>query len=107
MARARRALDVALGIQLRDAGTHSRFIDGVTLEPGYELDENAAPIVALAEYWRSTGDTAYLMRHQGALSALLRKLDAHRDRTGLYWSEQDPQDENRRSRYETYDNALV
>ncbi len=107
VARARRALDVALGIQLRDAGTHSRFIDGVTLEPGYELDENAAPIIALAGYWRRTGDTAYLRQHQAALSALLAKLAAHRDDTGLYWTDQDAQDENRRSRYETYDNALV
>ena len=105
--RARRALDVALGIQLRDAGTHSRFIDGVTLEPGYELDENAAPIIALAAYWRRTGDSAYVMRHQAALAELLAKLAAHRGRAGLYWTEQDSQDENRRSRYETYDNALV
>ena len=105
--RARRALDVALGIQLRDAGTHSRFIDGVTLEPGYELDENAAPIIALAEYWRRTGDTGYVHRHRAALAELFEKLAAHRGRAGLYWTQQDSQDENRRWRYETYDNALV
>ncbi len=107
VARARRALDVALGIQLRDAGTHSRFIDGVTLEPGYELDENAAPIIALAQYWRATGDTIYLMQHRAALAGLLAGVAAHRSPTGLYGTEQDSQDENRRSRYETYDNALV
>lgn len=105
--RARRALNVALGMQLRDAGTHSRFIDGVTLEPGYELDENAAPIIALAEYWRRTGDTAYVARHRAALGALLKKLAKHRGRAGLYWTEQDSQDENRRWSYESYDNALV
>ena len=105
--RARRALNVALGMQLRDAGTHSRFIDGVTLEPGYELDENAAPIIALAEYWRRTGDTAYVRRHRAALGMLLAKLARHRGRAGLYRTEQDSQDENRRWSYESYDNALV
>lgn len=105
--RARRALDVALTLQLRDAGTHSRFIDGVTLEPGYELDENVAPIIALAEYWRRTGDAAYLRRHRAALASLLAILAKHRGRAGLYRTEQDPQDENRRSIYETYDNALT
>ncbi len=105
--RARDALNVALGMQLRDAGTHSRFIDGVTLEPGYELDENAAPIIALAEYWRRTGDTAYVSRHRTALVMLLAKLLRHRGQAGLYWTEQDSQDENRRWSYETYDNALV
>ncbi len=107
LGRARRALDVALGLQLRDAGTHSRFINGVTLEPGYELDENAAPIVALAEYWRKTGDTAFVRHHRAALARLLTKLAAHRGLAGLYWTEQDSQDENRRWPYETYDNALV
>jgi uncharacterized protein len=105
--RARRALDVALGIQLRDAGTHSRFIDGVTLEPGYELDENAAPVIALGQYWRRSRDTGYVRQHRAALDALLAKVAGERSRAGLYLTEQDSQDENRRSRYETYDNALV
>lgn len=107
IARARRALDVALGIQLRNAGTHSRFIDGVVLEPGYELDENAAPIIALFEYWRETQDSAYVRKHRQALRVLLKKLAVHRGLAGLYWTEQDSQDENRRWPYETYDNVLV
>ncbi len=105
--RARDALDVALGIQLRNAGTHSRYIDGVTLEPGYELDENAAPVIALARYWRKTHDLAYLKQHRPALDALLAGIAGHRGRAGLYRTEQDAQDENRRAIYETYDNALV
>ncbi len=105
--RARRALNYALTIQLRNAGTHSRFIDGVVLEPGYELDENAAPIIALFEYWRKTHDSAYVREHRKALAVLLRKLAAHRGLAGLYWTEQDSQDEFRRWPYETYDNALV
>lgn len=105
--RARHALDVAYGIQLRDAGTHSRFIDGVTLEPGYELDESIAPIIALAEYGRQTRDNSYLADRKSGLQRLLRRLAAHRGREGLYWTEQDSQDENRKELYETYDNALV
>ena len=107
VARARRALDVALGIQLRDAGTHSRFIDGTVLEPGYELDENAAPIIALFEYWHKTHSSAYVHRHQRALARLLKKLSAHQGLVGLYWTQQDSQDEYRRWPYETYDNVLV
>lgn len=105
--RARHALDVAYGIQLRDAGTHSRFIDGVTLEPGFELDESIAPIIALAQYWRATHDDAYLARRKRGLRRLLERLAAHRGPEGLYWTEQDSQDENRAQIYETYDNALV
>ena len=93
--RARHALDVAYGIQLRDAGTHSRFIDGVTLEPGYELDESVAPIIALAEYGRQTRDNSYLKNRKSGLQRLLQRLAAHRGREGLYWTEQDAQDENR------------
>jgi hypothetical protein len=105
--RARNALDVAYGIQLRDTGTHSRFVDGVTLEPGYELDESVAPIVALAEYWRQTHDNSYLAERRSGLQQLLARLAAHRGSKGLYWTEQDSQDENRAEIYETYDNALV
>lgn len=106
-ARARHALDVAYGVQLRDAGTHSRFIDGVTLEPGFELDESVAPIIALAEYWRQTRDHSYLAARKSGLQFLLARLAAHRGPYGLYWTEQDSQDENRAEVYETYDNALV
>jgi uncharacterized protein len=105
--RARHALDVAYGIQLRDAGTHSRFIDGATLEPGFELDESVAPIIALAEYWQGTHDRAYLGERKSGLQRLLQRLAAHRGPEGLYWTEQDSQDENRTQIYETYDNALV
>jgi hypothetical protein len=106
-ARARRALDVAYGIQLRDTGTHSRFIDGTTLEPGFELDEGVAPIIALAEYWRVSRDAAYLAARKSGLQFLLARLATHRGPYGLYWTEQDSQDENRAEAYETYDNALV
>ena len=44
---ARDALNYALTTQLRNAGIHSRFIDGIVLEEGFELDEAVAPIIAL------------------------------------------------------------
>jgi hypothetical protein len=46
---ARQALEYALTTQLRNAGTHSRFIDGIVLEDGFQLDEAAAPILASGE----------------------------------------------------------
>ena len=49
------ALEYALGMQLRNTGIHSRFIDGVVLEDGFQLDEAVAPILAAAAYVRRTG----------------------------------------------------
>ncbi len=105
---ARDALEYALTIQLRNTGTHSRFIDGVVLEDGFQLDEAAAPIVALADYIRQTGDTAFLTAHQSALTRLRDGLLARFDpATGLYSSLQDSQDEFQKLPFLTYDNALV
>ncbi|MBP0650542.1 hypothetical protein J8J40_26195, partial [Mycobacterium tuberculosis] len=59
-AMAREALGYALGTQLRNTGTHSRFIDGVVLEDGFQLDAAAAPAIALADYLRATGDRAFV-----------------------------------------------
>lgn len=107
-AMARDALEYALTIQLRDTGTHSRFIDGIVLEDGFQLDEAAAPILALASYVRRTSDTAFLAAHQSALTrlrdGLLQRFDPA---TGLYSSLQDSQDEFQKLPFITYDNALV
>jgi hypothetical protein len=107
-AMARDALEYALTTQLRDTGTHSRFIDGIVLEDGFQLDEAAAPILALASYVRRTNDTAFLAAHQSALTrlrdGLLQRFDPA---TGLYASLQDSQDEFQKLPFITYDNALV
>jgi hypothetical protein len=58
--RARRMLDCAFGIQGRNVGARSRFLDGVALEPGFELDGLCAPIIALANYVKNTGDQGLL-----------------------------------------------
>jgi hypothetical protein len=105
---AREALEYALTTQLRNAGTHSRFIDGIVLEDGFQLDQAAAPIVALASYVRRADDTAFLARHRAALTQLrdgiLRRFDST---TGLYSSLQDSQDEFQKLAFITYDNVLV
>jgi hypothetical protein len=105
---ARDALEYALTIQLRNTGTHSRFIDGVVLEDGFQLDEAAAPIIAFADYIKQTGDIEFLTTHQSALNRLRDGLLARFDPvTGLYSSLQDSQDEFQKLPFITYDNALV
>ena len=59
---ARRMLGYVFGRQRRNIGVHSRFIDGTVLEPGFELDELMAPLLALERYADATGDTAFLHR---------------------------------------------
>lgn len=107
-AMARDALEYALTIQLRNTGTHSRFIDGVVLEDGFQLDEATAPILALASYIQRTNDTAFLAAHLTALTrlrdGLLNRFDPA---TGLYSSLQDSQDEFQKLSFITYDNVLV
>ena len=69
---AAQALDYALTTQLRNTGTHSRFIDGIVLEDGFQLDEAVAPIVALAEYVKRTSDDDFLRAHRAALHHVAR-----------------------------------
>ncbi|HEY1965762.1 MAG TPA: hypothetical protein VGG59_12560, partial [Acidobacteriaceae bacterium] len=105
---AREALDYALTIQLRNTGTHSRFIDGVALEGGFQLDEADAPIIALAAYAAKTNDTAFLEAHREALTFLRDRLATRYDASiGLYTSLQDSQDEYQKRPYLTYDNVLT
>ncbi len=105
---ARDALEYALSTQLRNTGTHSRFIDGVVLEDGFQLDEAAGPILALASYINRTNDTAFLSAHTSALARLRDGLIQRFDpATGLYSSLQDSQDEFQKLPFLTYDNALV
>jgi hypothetical protein len=106
--RAREILDYALGIQARNAGIHSRFIDGVVLEDGFELDELVAPFVALGSYVDKTHDMSMVERHRGVIHTLLERLRAQRDpATGLYATFQDSQDEYVRKPFSIYDNVLT
>lgn len=107
-ARAREALDYALGIQARNIGIHSRFIDGAILEDGFELDELVAPIIAVASYIDKTHDMAMLERHRAVIATLLERLNEQRDpATGLFATFQDAQDEYLRKPFSIYDNVLA
>jgi len=105
---AREALEYALTTQLRNAGTHSRFIDGVILEDGFELDEAVAPILAMNQYFERTGDDEFLARYREPILTLYQRVLAHFDSgAGLYWTLQDAQDQYRKQKFSTYDNVLV
>jgi len=107
-ARGREALDYALGIQARNIGIHSRFVDGVVLEDGFELDELVAPIVALASYIDKTHDMTMLEKHRDVVASLLERLRAQRNpTTGLFETFQDAQDEYVRKPFSIYDNVLA
>ncbi len=105
---AAQAVDYALTTQLRNVGTHSRFIDGVVLEDGFELDESVAPIVALHQFVQKTGDEQFLSKHRDALRYIKKQLLLHFDtHSGLYSTLQDAQDQYRKQGFSTYDNVLV
>jgi GH15 family glucan-1,4-alpha-glucosidase len=105
---ARDALEYALTIQLHNTGVHSRFIDGIVLEDGFQLDEAVAPIIATAAYIKRTGDVAFLTSCRQALMEIRDRLIGHFDpETGLYSSMQDSQDEYQKLGFMTYDNVLT
>ena len=105
---ARDALDYALTIQLRNTGIHSRFIDGIVLEDGFQLDEAVAPVIALGDYVKKTNDTGFLTAHRDALVMLRDRLLSRFDpATGLYSTLQDSQDEYQKLPFNTYSNVLT
>lgn len=59
--------------QILNVGQHSRYIDGTLLEPGFELDELCAPVLALEGYLVRTGDPA-LLQEPCVISGLFRIL---------------------------------
>jgi hypothetical protein len=59
---AKRVLDYIFTRQAKNFGVHSRYISGAMLEPGFELDEFCAPIIALKSYVETTKDFSFLGR---------------------------------------------
>jgi hypothetical protein len=105
---ARAALEYALTVQLRNTGTHSRFIDGIVLEDGLELDEADAPVTALYAYLAGTADFDFVRQHRADLDFLRRNILANFvPEMGLFITLHDAQDEYRRQGFSTYDNALT
>ncbi len=105
---ARDALEYALTIQLRNTGIHSRFIDGIVLEDGFQLDEAVAPIIALGAYVNKTNDTDFLNAHRKDLVLLRDRIFSRFDpSTGLYSTLQDSQDEYQKPPFNSYSNVLT
>lgn len=107
---ARELLTAIFARQARNFGVHSRFIDGTVLEPGFELDELCAPVLALSRYEKATGDASLWATPtiREALLHILRTMESKRNpRLGLYETFLQPTDDLRRYPYLTYDNLLV
>ena len=107
---ARDILEYVYTKQARNFGVHSRYIDGTMLEPGFELDELCAPVVALARYVEATGDRDFAETSsiQNGLLSVLQTLQTKRHAdVELYETFLQPTDDLRRYPYLTYDNALV
>ena len=96
--------------QSRHFGIHSRYIDGTVLEPGFELDELCAPVIALERYIERTEDKSILHDadiHE-ALENILQKLSAQKHPIiDLYSTFLQPTDDMHNHPYLTYDNVLV
>lgn len=107
---AREILTYVYSRQERNFGLHSRYIDGTLLEPGFELDELCAPVIALHRYTQKTGDTAFAEQPfvQAGLREILRRLESRRHPDiALYETFLQPTDDMHNYIYLTYDNALV
>lgn len=107
---AREMLGYVFGRQRRNIGVHSRFIDGTVLEPGFELDELMAPVLALERYVDATCDRSVLADPDvlRGIDGILKKLDAERaEGCELHETFLQPTDDERVYPYITYDNVLV
>lgn len=107
---ARQMLHYVFTRQIRNVGLHSRFIDGTLLEPGFELDELLAPVIALSRYVKNTGDRTILQKPwmREGIERILTRLQSKRStETALYETFLQPTDDLRRYPYLTYDNVLV
>ncbi|MFA7189421.1 MAG: glycoside hydrolase family 125 protein [Sphaerochaetaceae bacterium] len=107
---AKKMLEYVFTKQRRNIGIHSRYIDGTVLEPGFELDELCAPVIALKQYENETGDAELgsMENAKAALSEILKMLEEHHDKaTGLYSTFLQPTDDVAALPFLTYDNVLV
>jgi uncharacterized protein len=103
-------LECAFGRQGRNIGIHSRFIDGAMCEPGFELDELCAPVLALDRYLTATEDWGVFERlaFASALRRIERMLDERRHpAVALFSTDYLPTDDLAAQPYCIYDNVLV
>ena len=107
---AEKMLDYVFTIQIRNIGIHSRYIDGTVLEPGFELDELCAPILALCRYIKATGkfDMVNEPPYKKGIAYIMSILQEHRHpRVKIYDTFLQPTDDTIVYPYLTYNNILV
>lgn len=107
---ARNMLEYVFTRQIRNIGIHSRYIDGTLLEPGFELDELCAPVIALYNYVNSTKDHTLLKEQYivKGLKKIVSILETRKNEgTDLYETFLQPTDDMIVYPYITYDNVLV
>lgn len=107
---AKELLDYVFTRQMKQIGIHSRYIDGTVLEPGFELDELCAPIMALSRYVNATGETACLQEShiERGVRKILSILKTKRSEAlHLYETFLQPTDDMRVYPYGTYVNVLT
>jgi len=107
---ARNILEYVFTKQIRNVGIHSRYIDGTLLEPGFELDELCAPVIALHNYVSYSGDMTILNENYilKGLRKILNILDSKKhSEIDLYETFLQPTDDMIIYPYLTYNNVLV
>lgn len=72
--RARDVLVASLAAAGPRVAEHALYLDGTPLYPGFELDQAAAPVLAVARYVAATGDRTVLA--EPAVAAALQRLPA-------------------------------
>lgn len=96
--------------QIKNIGIHSRYIDGTILEPGFELDELCAPVLALDKFIKKTGNYEIIKEKafEAGISKILKILNSKKHITAnLYETFLQPTDDMADYQYLTYDNVLV
>lgn len=107
---AKEMIDYVFKKQIRNVGIHSRYIDGTVLEPGFELDELCAPVIALYSYVHATGQYHIVNEPhiEKGIDRILKILETKKDNeSGLYETFLQPTDDPIEHPYLTYDNVLV
>ena len=107
--KARNLITYAFTTQMKNVGIHSRYIDGTVLEPGFELDELCAPVIALDKYISLTGDSSILKKSfiMEGLERISGMIKEKKGGCGLYETFLQPTDDFANKKYLTYDNIIL
>lgn len=107
---AREVLEYFFKYQIKNVGTHSRYINGTVLEPGFELDELCAPIIGIDYYLNFTKDYEFIKQEYilNSIEKIIKLIMTKKNKnTFLFETFLLPTDDFRKFPYVTYDNVLV